>query len=64
MNSLLAFQYKDDAEDYHKYHAKGNKGNRRRLDSYTPIFNKEQYMQASFKFIVRPPKSNDMDDYL
>lgn len=63
VNSLLGFQYKDDADDYVKYNQK-SKPNRKRGNSFTPLFNKEQYMQASFKFVIRPPKSKDYDDYL
>jgi len=46
-----------------KYNHK-SRPNRRRGNSFSPIFDKEQYMQAAFKFVIRPPKSKDYDDYL
>ena len=46
-----------------KYNQK-SRPNRRGGNSFSPLFNKEQYMQAAFKFIIRPPKSKDYDDYL
>ena len=43
VNSLLAFQYKDDADD-----VKNTKPQRRKHHHHTPFFTKEQYMQAGF----------------
>ena len=63
VNSLLGFQYKDDADDYIKYNQK-SRPSRRRGNSFNPVFNKEEYMQAAFQFVIRPPKSKDYDDYL
>lgn len=40
VNSLLGFQYKDEADDYLKYNQK-SKPNRKRGNSFTPLFNKE-----------------------
>lgn len=59
VNSLLGFQYQDESDGK----PGGNRGKRRKFAS-GPVFNKEQYIQAAFKFVLKPPKSKDSDDYL
>ena len=56
---LLGFQTHDD-NDYQDLYQPGGarRGGRRNrgFSSYAPAFTKEQYMQAAFKFVLRPLK--------
>ena len=58
MNSLLGFSYYAPEEDSHTM----GRPRRGRKTSYSPAYNKEQFMQAAFQFVLKPPKQPD--DYL